>query len=310
MKVLIIKPSSLGDVVHSLRIAYLLAQEIPKIEIHWVIKSGLEGILNASGIISRNYIFYRGGGFFKFLKLCKAVRKEKYDYVLDMQGLLRSGVLTKIARSEKKFGRADGRELSTFFYKCIGEKSRKKVIHAIDRLLPFVELFGIKYCKSFPLKFPNSQIHEGSNFSSIQSSPYILIFPESRRPEKMWPYYESLAALLKERFNSNIVISGSVKSSGFQNCSDLRGKVKLEELPWLIKNSLVVICNDSAPLHIASSLSTPLVCLFGPTQRERYGPYPLGGNAEIITSPSGKIDDIMVESVFHAVEGVLTKCNH
>ena len=68
MKVLIIKPSSLGDVVHSLRVASLLDREIPNIEIHWVIKSGLEGILNASGIVKRNYIFHRGGGFLKFIK--------------------------------------------------------------------------------------------------------------------------------------------------------------------------------------------------------------------------------------------------
>ena len=307
MKVLIIKPSSLGDVVHSLRIAYLLTQEIPKIEIHWVIKSGLEGILDASGIISRNYIFYRGGGFFKFLKLCKAVRKEKYDYALDMQGLLRSAVLTKIARSEKKFGRADGREFSTFFYKCIGEKSREKVIHAIDRLLPFVELFGIKYCKSLPLKFPNSQILEGSNLSSIQRSPYILIFPESRRPEKEWPNFEDLVNLINRKFNLNVVIAGSVRSDNFQNCIDVRGKVKLVELPWLIKNSLIVISNDSAPLHIASSLCKPLVALFGPTEHERYGPYPQDGHAKVIASTSRKIEDISTESVYRTIETTLTE---
>ena len=307
MKVLIIKPSSLGDVVHSLRVASLLAREIPNIEIHWVIKSGLEGILNASGIVKRNYIFHRGGGFLKFLKLCHAIREEKYDYVLDLQGLLRSAVLTKITRSKKKYGRADGREFSTLFYNCIGMKSKKKLMHAIDRLVPFIELFGIKSCKSLPLDFTESHIYKEDSFSLRQNPPYILIFPESRRPEKEWPNFEDLVNLFNRKFNLNVVIAGSVRSDNFKNCIDVRGKVKLVELPWLIKNSLIVISNDSAPLHIASSLCKPLVALFGPTEHERYGPYPQDGHAKVIVSSSRKIEDISIESVYRTIETTLTE---
>ena len=119
MKILVIKPSSLGDIVHGLRIVHQVHEILPGIRIDWVVKKGLEDILYASGFVEKVYLFERGAGFLSFVRLVKKIRNLKYDYVLDLQGLLRSAVLTASARSKNKFGAADGRELSTFFYSCI-----------------------------------------------------------------------------------------------------------------------------------------------------------------------------------------------
>ena len=138
MKILVIKPSSLGDIVHGLRIVHQVHEISPSIRIDWVVKKGLEGILYASGFVKKVYLFERGGGFFNYLSLINEIRRERYDYALDLQGLLRSACLLKFADSKQKLGVADGREFSTLLYESVGVKSRTVPIHALDRLVPFL----------------------------------------------------------------------------------------------------------------------------------------------------------------------------
>ena len=126
MKILIIKPSSLGDIVHALRVVAFLKKQLNP-EIHWVVKKGLEGIIQASGIVDKYYLFHRGEGLIAFLRLGLTLRKESYDIVLDMQGLLRSAFLAKLTKGKLCLGRPDGREFSTFFIKL--PISRFKMIH-------------------------------------------------------------------------------------------------------------------------------------------------------------------------------------
>ena len=97
MKILIIKPSSLGDVIHGLQVATEIFEQTHA-DIDWVIKSSLREIVEISNIIRRIFIFERHGGWSRFRQLIRAIRQEHYDYVLDMQGLARSGLLTFSAR--------------------------------------------------------------------------------------------------------------------------------------------------------------------------------------------------------------------
>ena len=98
----------------------------PDAKIDWVIKEELTAILLACGFVHDVFHFKRGGGLKLYLKLIQEIRRERYDYILDLQGLLRSGIITFLAKGGSKLGVADGREFSTVFYSSIGEKSRKK----------------------------------------------------------------------------------------------------------------------------------------------------------------------------------------
>jgi len=305
VKILVIKPSSLGDIVHGLRIVHQVHEILPSVRIDWVVKNGLEDILYASGFVEKIYPFERGGGFIKFLHLIKAIRRESYDYVLDLQGLLRSACLLKFACSKHKLGVADGREFSTLFYKSVGEKSRKVQMHAIDRLVPFLNELGImNFDSSLGLNFPKSKLRE-FRLDSLLKKNLILLFPESRRKEKVWPFYRDLCQSLNRDLSLNIAIGGNNHDPQFPDAIDLRGRISLGELPALINCADLVISNDSAPLHIASALNKPLVALFGPTSANRYGPYPLGSNEKVIQANNGKIESISVKNVEEAVKEVL-----
>jgi len=297
MKVLVIKPSSLGDVIHALRVISLLVKERPDLQIHWVIKKGLEGIINASGLVKKHFVFQRGGGWYNYINLGRELRKERYDFVLDMQGLLRSAVLSRLANGKKTFGCADGREFSTFFYQCVGESSRKSKIHAIEKLLPFLDLFDVNKNNELTLAFPKSEQLSKFELQSYKSSKNILIFPESRRQEKVWSGFESLTKIINESSKASIWVGGSNKDQNFKNCVDLRGKVELRNLPWLIKQASVVISNDSAPLHIASALNKPVIGLFGPTDSSKYGPYPTHSTGRVISSNNGLMSGISIDQV-------------
>jgi ADP-heptose:LPS heptosyltransferase len=303
MQILIIKPSSLGDVIHSLRVAKQIRDNIPSVSIDWVIKSELKPILAVSGIVRRNFLYQRTEGIRAYLELIKQIRKQKYDLVLDLQGLLRSAVLLMCTRSHSKIGVADGREFSTFLYKSIGESSRKTEIHAIDRLVPFLNHLGVNnWNMELPLTYPKSEISP-STHQYIGEKDFILLFPESRRQEKVWPHFLKLSKSLTKYSCLSIVVAGNNRNESYPGTIDLRGRIQLAELPALIHRASVVVSNDSAPLHIASSLKKPLVALFGPTSAMRYGPYPQNSEQNIVLSAQEKdLETISVEQVAISIE--------
>ena len=305
MKILIIKPSSLGDIIHAMRVIVQLKHLKSEVEIHWVIKKGLEGIIEASDLVKKVYLFKRGAGLFEFVRLIREIRQEEFDFIFDMQGLLRSAIITFGAKGSYKVGRADGREGSVFFYKPIGEKSRKKKIHAIERLLPFFNEVGIEnYNRSLPLTFPSSKEVDLENLGINKS--FILLFPESRRKEKQWPYFLNLLDEIRDRLEIQVVVAGNEKLNHSGDFIDLGGQLTINKLPSLILAASVVVTNDSAPLHLASALNTKLVGLFGPTSSSNYGPFPQSQNSSFtLQSKTNEMKDISVDDVLLAIRKLL-----
>ena len=308
MRILIIKPSSLGDVIHALRVIVQIKTNNPQVKIDWVIKSSLKDILSTTNYVSKIHEFERGAGLLSYIKLIKKIRCYKYDICIDLQGLLRSSLICLMSNASKKIGVADGRELSTVFYKSIGEKDRKKEIHAIDRLIPFLhELDFNEYEKMLPLSFVYSKLRPKS-FEAIKGKQFIVLFPESRRSEKIWPFYEEFSNEISKYTGLDIVVVGNFRSDDFKNTIDLRGELKLSELPAIIQKAEFIVTNDSAPLHIASALCTPTVALFGPTSFIKYGPYPQNDSMNIvISSRDGFMKSIPLQSVIEAVKDLVNR---
>jgi ADP-heptose:LPS heptosyltransferase len=275
-----------------MRVVRQLKLKFPDCEIHWVIKDGLEGMLDSVQWIDRYFIFERGKGLISYLRLISEIRKCEYDYCLDLQGLLRSSLIAKFSRSKIKLGRADGRECSTLFYRSVGCDSRKSEMHAIDRLTPFLGKLGIyEYDPNLPLNIGSFSLHRSSRKS-------IILFPESRRTEKIWPHFQELADWLNNTYEWDVYVAGNNKDDCFADCKDLRGNLTLGKLIDSISQSSIVVCNDSAPLHIASAIGTKVIALFGPTKPSMYGPYPRNKNGNFtICSKSKNMADIDIEDV-------------
>jgi heptosyltransferase-1 len=286
-KILIIKPSSLGDIVHSLPFLNAVRTFFTKTEIHWVIAKGFEGLLEGHPMINRLWIINKDTwekiknvkGTINELKwLFKDLKKEQFDLVVDLQGLLRSGVLTAATGAPVRVGFADAREGSRLFYthKVEGGKS----IHAVDRYLKIAGFLG---CDTSDVCFPFPLYKQSSSLSPPPLKDYAVLIPGARWKTKIWPP-EKFGKLSSKLPLSTILVGGKgdidaaneIVALSNGKAISLAGKTDLKELIEVIRNARFVISNDSGPMHIAAALGIPVFAIFGPTDPSRTGPYGKG----------------------------------
>ena len=305
-ELLIIKPSSLGDIVHALQVATSLKAQCEGLRISWVVREMFAPIVRACEAVDQVYVFERAAGAKGFLKLTKEIRKTKFDYVFDMQGLLRTGLMTSRALAKKKVGRTDAREWSGMFYdETVPLPPDGKRSHAIDVLLQFCPVLGAKPELRGALKFRevdslNLKFADGRG--GVKS---ILMFPDSRRAEKCWGGFKQLTEMiLREDKTRKVVWAGSnyVHDRGAYPPAqffNLTGNTSLVSLPALIKRADWVISNDSGPLHLAAALGVKVMGIFGPTDPRLFGPYPLNAPSNVVVqAPVGDLKLLAAKDVF------------
>jgi lipopolysaccharide heptosyltransferase I len=325
-KILIVKPSSFGDIVHSLPFLNAVKERFPGAEIHWVIAKGLEDLLTGHPMVNKIWVIHKDmwkklshirSSFQEIRVLLRGIKKEKYDIVVDLQGLLRSGIITRATGSRIRIGFKEAREGSRFFYtyKVAGGKN----IHAVNRYLKIAAFLGCdttEVCFPFPLSF-NSEFRTPN---SELDGDYAVIAPGARWKTKRWPSvkFGELASLLPLK---TVVIGGKgekgiadevVKHSKGKSIS-LAGKTDIKGLIEVIRGACFMISNDSGPMHIAAALGIPVFAIFGPTDPNRTGPYGKGHTiirSDISCSPCfkkkcddmGCMKDLSVEKVFGIIK--------
>src|SRR5450432_1250622 len=115
-QLLIIKPSSLGDIVQGLRVATSLKAQVPDLRISWIVRDIFAPFVRSCEAVDHAYVFNRDGGIKGFWQLMNDVRQTQFDFIFDFQGLLRTGLMTWRSRATHKIGRLDAREGATFLY--------------------------------------------------------------------------------------------------------------------------------------------------------------------------------------------------
>lgn len=301
----------MGDVVHGLQIAQSIKSQMPLATIDWVIKDRFLPLVQAFPSIRQAYTFQRGKGLFAFKKLLKTIRTEKYDYVLDFQGLARTAIMTFFAKGSCKIGREDAREGARFFYhKRVPLPSLAKQSHALDILLEFLPLLNLKKELTWPL--PLQLPKQLPPLSSRVTSPPILILPSSRQRAKEWHGFEKLAHLILKTYPQQAIVWDShigLPLSSLENNRlfvNTSGKTSLEELMFLVANARLIIANDSGPMHLAAALGKPVLGIFGPTLPRRFAPYPLNKKQNLyIQAPKNDLKLLKAEAVFEVVQKML-----
>ncbi len=286
-KILIIKPSSLGDVVHSLPFLNAVRTGFPEAEIHWVIAKGFEGLLEGHPMINKLWIINKDawkniknvGSTVKEMEfLFKELKKEHFDLVVDLQGLLRSGVITAATGAPVRVGFSEAREGSRVFYthKVKGGKD----IHAVDR---YLRIAAFLECDTSDVCFPFPLYKQSSPITLPSSEDYAVLVPGARWKTKIWP--PEKFGKLSSKLPLSTVIVGSKKDTDIAdkivaqsngNSISLAGKTDLKELIEVMRGARFVVSNDSGPMHIAAALSIPVFAIFGPTDPSKTGPYGKG----------------------------------
>jgi ADP-heptose:LPS heptosyltransferase len=305
-ELLVIKPSSLGDIVQGLQVATSLKAQVRDLRISWIVREMFAPIVRACEAVDAVYVFERRGGTKGFLRLMAEVRKTRFDYVFDMQGLLRTGLMAKRARAGCKVGRSDAREWSGLFYdRKVPLPPEGRRSHALDILLQFCPVLGAEPQLRGHLRFRDADSLNLRFADGRGGARPIVMFPDSRRADKKWGGFKQLTELLLREDKSRKVIwagnnpvadRGAFPAAQFLN---LTGNTSLVSLPSLIRKADWVVSNDSGPMHLAAALGVRVFAIFGPTDPALYGPYPLGGpNSHVIQAPVGDLRLLSVRDVY------------
>lgn len=312
-RILVIKPSSLGDIVHGLQVVAALKEQVTGMHITWVVREIFAPLVSACTAVDEVIVFQRKQGWRGIRAVMGELRTRTFDGVVDMQGLLRSGLMTWSAHAPRKLGRSDAREGAGFFY---GERAPLPAggrnSHALEILLQFAPLLGGRATLGSPLTFRPAVEFAGADFFNNGATAPVVMFPESRRPEKCWPGFTALTGLMLQADPAvRIVWSGSerlVDGGAFpaERFLNLTGRTALDVMPQLIGRAGAVIANDSGPMHLAAALGKRTLAIFGPTAPELFGPYPLScPRHHVVRAPGGDLARLTPQAVLQAwqVEG-------
>jgi lipopolysaccharide heptosyltransferase I len=288
--ILFIKPSSLGDIVHAMPTCAAIRRAYPRARLTWLVKRKWAGLVERIDGVDR--VWPVESTLKGWLSQVSPLRAERFDLVVDLQGLFRSAAIGWLGGSPLLVGFANGREGSPWFY------SRRVPVpqlemHAVDRYLLVAKAVGAveSGAPEFRFRIPQTDYEEVDRLLSrsgvTPGTSWVAMNVSARWPTKRWPaasFAEVADRLQQEGCGAVVMIGGPDERADVAAVSgkmktpaiDLAGATTVELLPALLSKASLLITNDSGPMHIAAAVGTPVVALFGPTSAVRTGPYGLG----------------------------------
>lgn len=296
-RILLIKPSSLGDVVHALPVLHGLRCRYPRARLSWLVSTGCLPLLDGHPQIDELIPFDRRryGRMLQsptiaaeFLGFVRSLRSRAFDLVIDLQGLFRSGFMAWASGAGVRIGFAAAREFAWLFY------SHRIVVagpdeHAVDRNYGVSRMLGFADVPvAFPLPVqPQAVRNAAALLAELGVAPgerYAVAVPGARWDTKIWPAARFAAVadhLHRTRGLRTVVVGGgderpqceAVAAAAGSPVANACGRTSLADLVALLDGAGIVVTNDSGPMHIAVALGRPVVCVVGPTNARRTGPY-------------------------------------
>jgi heptosyltransferase-1 len=274
MRILVVRLSSMGDVIHALPAVASLKHSFPHSHVTWVIRHRWAPLLENNPFVDEVVPFERT--FSGIVSTRRELRRNRFDLAIDFQGLVQSALVAAAARPDRiaGFHRSQVREKAAvlFYSMCVEARTP----HVVDRNLELVAAAGassLLHTFSLPEGSPEGDLPEGK---------FVLTSPLAGWGSKQWPveFYQELAG----RLNVPLVVNGPPDAA--EILSKIKGAhVHLSGIAGLIhatRRAQAVIGVDSGPLHLAAALSKPGVAIFGPTDPSRNGPY--GGTIRVLRS--------------------------
>ena len=290
MKILILKPSSLGDVIQALPVLRLLKCHLPASEIFWWIDSALapllEGDPDLTGVVRFERQRWASPRHWpEMLRSLRWMRAQNFDWVIDLQCLARSGAFAWLANGQFLIGLDEVREGARGF-SDVAIRRASFHTHAVDWYLAVLPRLGVPVHNHFTW-LPERPAIAAAIQSKWQTdgARWIAIQPGARWENKRWPveHFAELIRLLAKKFpDTRFAVLGTAENQSLGaviaraeplRCLNLCGQISLLEMVEWLRRCELMVTNDTGPMHVAAALGKPLVALFGPTGPRRTGPY-------------------------------------
>ncbi len=292
-RVCLIKPSSLGDVVHTFPLLASLRRHWPEARLSWVVNRGLRSLLDGHPDLDevipfdRNQIRLHPRGIGAMGRFLLDLRRREFDLTIDLQGLFRSGVMTAATGARARVGLSSAREGAPLFYNYrVDEPSRE--IHAVDRLLQVAAVFGAP-TESIPATVAFSADDERWARTALDRfpRPWVVLNIGARWLTKQWPpgHFAAIAHRAQTELGAGLILVGAPEDrplvaslqANLGRISvpplDLCGATTLPQLAALASLVDLFVSNDTGPLHLAAAAGAPCVGIYTCTSPTRTGPY-------------------------------------
>jgi heptosyltransferase-1 len=313
---LVVRLGSLGDVIHAIPAVAALIDRHSGARVDWIVDPRYVDLVKRVERIGNVIPFDPRQGWGSLIGTARRLRGERYDAVIDLQGLLKSAVLARVAGARRTIGFTSTHLRERFASVFYTERHDPgDAVHVIDKGLALMRPLGVQETTvRFPLGLPPRKTSGG----------YVLVNPGAAWPNKRWPAerFGALAAAVRERHGlRSIVLWGPGEEAlaravvdASKGTAQAAPPTTIIDIVALAREAHLMIAGDTGPVHIAGAVGTPIVALFGPTRAERNGPW---SPADISISRFDRcvchyerrcrrdrpcIDDISVDDVVAAVE--------
>lgn len=338
-RILIVRLSALGDIIHALPVLAELRQAFPSAAVDWVVDARHAGLFDYIDGVSRRLIVRADtsaereeavafAGNAGFLSVVRFMRQQRYDIAFDLQGLIKSAALAGLSGAARVIGFASGRvrepQAAWFYSETAGSPVDA---HVIQKNLGVLPLVGVSPgALRFPLRVPASAV---ADEIAGRADKFVVLNPGGGWPNKRWvpSRFGELAARIRDRYDlCSVVIWGKREEALADAVVAASAKAAtrvpatgLGDLIALTARATLVVSGDTGPLHIAAAVGTPVVGIFGPTVPSRNGPW---DQDDEVVSRSGVcvchhkrqcsratqcLDEVPVNDVFAAVSRRLAR---
>ncbi|MFN0007481.1 MAG: glycosyltransferase family 9 protein [Planctomycetota bacterium] len=301
--------SHLGDVVHALPVYHALRAAHPRAEIAWAVQPEFAGLLDGLPGLARTFLFERRRGARAWLRLLTELREWGPDWAVDAQGNAKSALATIGSGAGRRSGMHPRDWREPFAARVLTDHAMAVAggaAHAMDRM--FALAAHVAPDAGPPRRDPllsREEMGAGrarlAKFVGQPALPATLLHLSSPEDVRSWPIasFESCARALAARGESVLVISGpqeeaegralAERTAGVENLGHWTGQRGLRELAALFaaaaeRGGRIVAC-DSGPMHLAAAVGLPVVCLSGPQDEHRTGPWPVRDHEGAAPSP-------------------------
>lgn len=297
MRILIVRLSALGDIVHALPVLAALRTHEPEAEIDWLVDARYAGIFEYVEGVRRRIVVRAASaetmdGSVSFagptglVSALGHLRRQRYDVAFDLQGLMKSAALAGLAGARRVVGFPAGQlreRQAAWFY---GERAvPADKAHIIAKNLSVLPVIGIQPgAISFPIRTPASRMaDEVCAAASRSGGRFALLNPGGGWPNKRWPaarFGELAARLLDEHGLPSFALWGPGEEALAREvvahaagAATMLPATTIGDVLALSSRAALMVSGDTGPLHLAAAVGAPIVGLYGPTWPERNGPW-------------------------------------
>jgi heptosyltransferase-1 len=285
LNILIVRLGSLGDIIHAIPAAAAIRRAHPGARIDWLVDVRHRDLLDLVPVIDRR-IAVKTSGAGSVFEIVRELRRGAYDVAIDLQGLLKSGVMARLSGARRVIGfpapLLRERAARMFYTETAGDPAP----HVIDKNLSVLKALGIRVPDvEFPLenRNPETAVAARMRLGIGPHDRFAIINPGAAWPNKRWPpvYFAEVARALAARHSlRSLVLWGPSEEELAQDvvaaadgAAVASPQTTVADLVSLTRAAALMISGDTGPMHLAGAAGTPIVGIFGPTDPGRNGPW-------------------------------------